>query len=100
MRLVELASHYGVPIVEDDPYGELRYEGERLPTLKALDTSGCVIYLGTFSKILAPGLATGLDRGQPRGHGGAAARQAAVRPPHRHGSADGDLPGVPERLRG
>jgi 2-aminoadipate transaminase len=58
-RLVELASHYGVPIIEDDPYGELRYEGERLPTLKALDTSGSVIYLGTFSKILAPGLRLG-----------------------------------------
>ena len=58
-RLVELASRYGVPIVEDDPYGELRYEGEPLPTLKALDTHGCVIYLGTFSKILAPGFRLG-----------------------------------------
>jgi 2-aminoadipate transaminase len=58
-RLVELASHYGVPIVEDDPYGELRYEGEHLPSLKSLDTSGCVMYLGTFSKILAPGLRLG-----------------------------------------
>jgi 2-aminoadipate transaminase len=58
-RLVEVASQYGVPIIEDDPYGELRYEGERLPTLKALDTSGSVIYLGTFSKILAPGLRLG-----------------------------------------
>jgi 2-aminoadipate transaminase len=58
-RLVELAAHYGVPIIEDDPYGELRFEGEHLPTLKALDSSGCVIYLGTFSKILAPGLRLG-----------------------------------------
>jgi 2-aminoadipate transaminase len=58
-RLVELASQYGVPIVEDDPYGELRYEGEHLPTLKSLDTTGSVIYLGTFSKILAPGLRLG-----------------------------------------
>jgi len=58
-RLVELANSFGVPIVEDDPYGELRYEGEALPTLKSLDTSGCVIYLGTFSKILAPGLRLG-----------------------------------------
>ena len=58
-RLVELASHYGVPIVEDDPYGELRYEGEPVPTLKSLDTTGCVIYLGTFSKILSPGLRLG-----------------------------------------
>jgi 2-aminoadipate transaminase len=58
-RLVELASAFGVPIVEDDPYGELRYEGDPLPTLKALDTSGSVLYLGTFSKILAPGLRLG-----------------------------------------
>src|SRR5205085_729636 len=54
-QLVELAAKHSVPIVEDDPYGELRYEGQHLPTLKSLDTSGCVIYLGTFSKILAPG---------------------------------------------
>jgi 2-aminoadipate transaminase len=58
-RLVELATAFGIPIVEDDPYGELRYEGEPLPTLKALDSSGSVIYLGTFSKILAPGLRLG-----------------------------------------
>jgi 2-aminoadipate transaminase len=58
-RLVELASRFGVPIVEDDPYGELRYEGERLPTLKSLDTDDSVLYLGTFSKILAPGFRLG-----------------------------------------
>jgi len=58
-RLIDLANQYGVPIVEDDPYGELRFEGEHLPTLKALDKTGCVIYLGTFSKILAPGLRLG-----------------------------------------
>jgi 2-aminoadipate transaminase len=65
-QLVELASRYGVPIVEDDPYGQLRYEGEHLPSVVVLDgqyqdncTScyrGNVIYLSTFSKILAPGL--------------------------------------------
>jgi 2-aminoadipate transaminase len=58
-QLVELASTFGVPIVEDDPYGELRYEGEALPSHKALDASGSVIYLGTISKILAPGLRLG-----------------------------------------
>jgi 2-aminoadipate transaminase len=58
-RLVAVASQHGVPIIEDDPYGELRFEGERLPTLKSLDTTGSVIYLGTFSKILAPGLRLG-----------------------------------------
>jgi 2-aminoadipate transaminase len=58
-HLVQLSSHFGVPIVEDDPYGELRYEGEHLPTLKSLDADGSVIYLGTFSKILAPGFRLG-----------------------------------------
>lgn len=65
-RLIELAERYGVPIVEDDPYGQLRFEGEHLPSLATLDSqladhcdtcySGNVIYLSTFSKILAPGL--------------------------------------------
>ncbi|HEX6739996.1 MAG TPA: PLP-dependent aminotransferase family protein, partial [Vicinamibacteria bacterium] len=65
-RVVELAAHYGVPIVEDDPYGQLRYEGEHLPPLVKLDaerrggaTDGGVIYLGTLSKILGPGLRIG-----------------------------------------
>ncbi len=65
-RLVLLADQYGVPIVEDDPYGQLRYDGEHLPSVVYLDDhfrndgegeySGNVIYLSTFSKLLAPGL--------------------------------------------
>jgi len=64
-RLVELADRYGVPIIEDDPYGQLRYEGEHLPAVVTLDSqfrgddgtyTGNVIYLSTFSKILAPGI--------------------------------------------
>jgi 2-aminoadipate transaminase len=65
-QLVEMADKYGVPIVEDDPYGQLRYEGEHLPSVVYLDSqyrgpngghySGNVIYLSTFSKLLAPGL--------------------------------------------
>ena len=65
-QLVELADRYAIPIVEDDPYGRLRFEGEELPTVFALDAEmrggvkgnyeGNVIYLSTFSKILAPGL--------------------------------------------
>jgi len=65
-KLLELADRYGVPIVEDDPYGQLRYEGENLPSVVDLDGkyrysgeacySGNVIYLSTFSKILSPGL--------------------------------------------
>jgi 2-aminoadipate transaminase len=65
-KLVELADRYGVPIVEDDPYGQLRYEGDHIPSIVSLDSeyrgpngghySGNVIYLSTFSKLLAPGL--------------------------------------------
>jgi len=65
-RLVELADQYGVPIVEDDPYGRLRYEGDHIPPVVAIDAEfrghceteycGNVIYLSTFSKTLAPGL--------------------------------------------
>ncbi len=65
-KLVELADKYGVPIVEDDPYGQLRYEGDHIPSVMTLDSlfrdeqdgeyTGNVIYLSTFSKLLAPGL--------------------------------------------
>jgi 2-aminoadipate transaminase len=55
--LVSLASHYGVPIVEDDPYGFLTYEEEAPPPLRATD--GPVFYVGSFSKILAPALRLG-----------------------------------------
>ncbi|MFL6195790.1 MAG: PLP-dependent aminotransferase family protein [Thermoanaerobaculia bacterium] len=70
-ELIELASHYGAPIVEDDPYGQLRYEGQHLPPLVKMDAEahGCchgerpflggVLYLGTLSKTLAPGLRIG-----------------------------------------
>jgi len=56
--LVDTAKRHGVPIVEDDPYGELRFEGEAPPSLRSLWPEG-VIYLGTFSKILAPGFRLG-----------------------------------------
>lgn len=58
-KLVELANKYNVVIVEDNPYGELRYEGEMLPYIKHFDTEGRVIFLGTFSKIFCPGLRIG-----------------------------------------
>lgn len=57
--LVELAGKYGIIVVEDNPYGELRYEGEMVPAIKALDTEGWVVYLGTFSKTLCPGMRIG-----------------------------------------
>jgi 2-aminoadipate transaminase len=68
-ELVLLSERYGIPIIEDDPYGQLRYEGEHLMPLIALDrqnvgndddySRGNVIYLSTFSKTLAPGLRLG-----------------------------------------
>lgn len=58
-RLIELAGEFDVVILEDTPYRELRYEGERVPSLKSLDTTGRVVHLGSFSKILAPGLRLG-----------------------------------------
>ena len=58
-KLLGLAYRHHVPIVEDDPYSLLRYEGEALPSLKALDAHGYVIHLSTFSKILFPGLRVG-----------------------------------------
>lgn len=57
-KLVELAAKYGAPMIEDDPYGELRFEGEDLPPIVVLHKEN-VIYLSTFSKILAPGIRLG-----------------------------------------
>lgn len=56
-RMIELAHDYGVLIVEDDPYGELQYDGEIVPPLRALDPD--VLHLGTFSKTIAPAVRTG-----------------------------------------
>jgi 2-aminoadipate transaminase len=56
-RLLELAREYDIPVIEDDPYGRLRFEGGHVKSLRSLDDE--VIYLGTFSKIFAPGLRLG-----------------------------------------
>ena len=58
-RLVALARHHEILIAEDNPYGLLRYEGEPLPPLYQLDGGDYVIYIGTFSKILSPGIRVG-----------------------------------------
>lgn len=55
----ELACRYDFIILEDDPYGELRFAGENIPTIKSLDTEGRVIYSSTFSKLISPGFRTG-----------------------------------------
>jgi 2-aminoadipate transaminase len=58
-RLVQVAQERELLVLEDNPYGLLRYEGDPLPTLRSLDRGRFVIYLGTFSKILSPGIRTG-----------------------------------------
>lgn len=58
-RFAEVAMQHSVAVVEDNPYGELRFEGIPLPPIKSFDTKGQVVYLGTFSKILSPGMRIG-----------------------------------------
>jgi len=58
-ELLEIASEYDFLIIEDDPYGDLIFEGESIPPIKSFDTKGRVIYVSTFSKILAPGFRLG-----------------------------------------
>jgi 2-aminoadipate transaminase len=58
-RLIETVSHYGVAVLEDNPYGELRFEGEILPSIKSMDQQGLVIGTGTFSKTFCPGMRIG-----------------------------------------
>ncbi len=55
-QLLEIANRYNLIILEDNAYGEIRFEGERIPSIQSLDTEGRVIHLGSFSKILSPGL--------------------------------------------
>lgn len=58
-RVYELAKKYGVLILEDNPYGDLRVAGEDVPNIKSFDEDGIVIYAGSFSKVLAPGIRAG-----------------------------------------
>lgn len=62
-KLYALACKYNVFILEDNPYGDLRYDGEDVPSIKSMDTENRVVYTGTFSKILAPGFRTGYVSG-------------------------------------
>lgn len=64
-RLVDMASEYDFIILEDDPYGELRYVGEDIKPMKAFDDEGRVVYMGTFSKVLSPGLRVGWVLAEP-----------------------------------
>ena len=53
---MDIVNKYDFPVIEDDPYGELRYDGDVVPSLKSMDTKGNIIFLGSFSKIFMPGL--------------------------------------------
>ena len=53
---MDISNRYDFPVLEDDPYGELRFDGDKVPSLKSMDTKGNIIFLGSFSKILMPGL--------------------------------------------
>ena len=55
----ELAKKYGVLILEDNPYGDLRFAGEHIPAIKSFDEDGIVVYAGTFSKVISPGMRVG-----------------------------------------
>ena len=57
--LADLAATYEVPVIEDDPYYDLRFEGDAVPPIAAMDKEGWVLYLGSFSKVLAPGFRVG-----------------------------------------
>ncbi len=57
--VLALAKKYGVVILEDNPYGELRFAGENIPTIKSMDDEGVVLYCGSFSKVLSAGMRVG-----------------------------------------
>ncbi|KJS18310.1 MAG: aminotransferase [Peptococcaceae bacterium BRH_c4b] len=65
-RLAQAAMKYGVVVIEDNPYGELRFDGEALPSVKSFDQTGCVLCLRTFSKTFCPGYRIGWVAGDKR----------------------------------
>jgi len=62
-KVYEIALRHKVIIIEDNPYGELRFAGEDVPTIKSIDTEGIVLYCSSFSKILSAGMRVGFIRG-------------------------------------
>ena len=64
-QFMEIINKYEIPVAEDNPYGELRFEGEIFPSLKSYDTKGLVLFFGTFSKIFAPGFRLGWVSASP-----------------------------------
>jgi 2-aminoadipate transaminase len=64
-KVLELCARYGVLLLEDDPYLELRYSGDYVPPIASLDTGGGVLYVGSYSKTISPGLRVGFAHGPP-----------------------------------
>ena len=64
-RIAELSAKYGVIVAEDDPYHDLRYSGQELPTIKSFDREGFVVFMGSFSKVISPGLRVGFLAAAP-----------------------------------
>jgi 2-aminoadipate transaminase len=64
-KIAEITAKYGVIVLEDDPYAELRYSGEAVPALKSFDKAGNIVYVTSFSKIISPGLRAGLTVADP-----------------------------------
>lgn len=109
-ELLGLAEAYDFLVVEDDPYRKLRFEGEEVPPVKSLDDSGQVVYLGTYSKLIAPGLRVGwmvgdadvLERTLPMKEDGgtSALAQLLVRSLHETGYVSERAGRYAEHLRG
>ena len=64
-KIAELANQYHMVVAEDDPYRDLRYSGSPVPSIKSFDRDGWVMFLGSFSKIISPGLRVGYIAGHP-----------------------------------
>ena len=64
-KVAELAGKYRMVVAEDDPYRDLRYEGTALPSIKSFDRDGYVMFMGSFSKVISPGLRVGYIAGNP-----------------------------------
>lgn len=80
--IAELAAKYHVVVAEDDPYRDLRYAGEACPSIKSFDKDGWVVFLGSFSKIISPGLRVGFMAGDAGIPAQMHRRQAVHRRPH------------------